>query len=952
MENLFSNQKKAINISLTNNFKSGIHFHATGTGKSYIALQLLLEYNERNKNSNILWLCEQKSILSEQFDIENINKKGFKKIYDKFTIINLANSKKRKWYEYIDNLDNELPLLLIINRSYLVSNKNYEKIRTSFNLIIHDECHSIKNKTTQEFYNYMLGLYNISCIGFSATPYLENKPYDNILSEYTILDAFKDNIILPPKIIWYKSDEKIDDIQIIKFCKKYIDKLYYKKIIIWCGIIKNCDKLYELWKLYFPDFYIGIDTSNSKDNDYDTFKDTNDNSILFCACKHREGSDIKNLDCCIFLDKVENRNSKTFVQCIGRVLRKDSNYKKEYGLIIDLKANSCINICDRMNEYLSCDNIFPWKYNYYIDDNIVINELLLTIDNNTKLIKNINCTDSNIINNFIRECPSDSKYQSRLKHELNLINKKNLNDYLLKAVEILKITNNIPHVTRGSCGSSLVCYLLGISNVDPVVNNISFSRFLNEYRNSLPDIDLDFPHYLRDEVFLKLELVWPNKVARISNKVHWHEKSALREALRKIGINKQIPKNELNNFIKRLSADKQRKVKLYQKQLENTFRHYSLHCGGIIFYDEGIPEDLKLNKKKTLNQIIYDKNDISKLNKFKIDILSSRAISQLMYIDKNINFEFNYDKKTFDILKNGNNIGITLAESPLIRKAFLKIKPNNIHDIAIALAIIRPAAEDVSLNGKIDYNNKLIYDDDAISLLSKNLNIDEDLADKFRRNISKNNWNKEDKILYDQLLSKLDPKNKKDLTNKLEKLRKYSFCKSHSYSYAQLVYKLSFYKANEPKKFWEATLKNSNSSYRKWVHIYEAFKNGVNYEDINNKDISIYAENRRKKFLNLSFEQQMKNYGYWDMNKYSFYENSYFYQKTEDVYYFCGLIANIRILDYTKKIIVSLVCTRNEYIEIISKGIHYNNKFFGVKGRAKILSRETKTFGAYICKYF
>ena len=98
------------------------------------------------------------------------------------------------------------------------------------------------------------------------------------------------------------------------------------------------------------------------------------------------------------------------------------------------------------------------------------------------------------------------------------------------------MTNNIPHVTRGSCGSSLVCYMLGISNVDPVKHNISFARFfLNKYRDSLPDIDIDFPDYLRDEVFLKLELKWPNQVARISNHVHWHDKSALREAIRRIG---------------------------------------------------------------------------------------------------------------------------------------------------------------------------------------------------------------------------------------------------------------------------------------------------------------------------------------------------------------------------------------------------------------------------------
>ena len=130
----------------------------------------------------------------------------------------------------------------------------------------------------------------------------------------------------------------------------------------------------------------------------------------------------------------------------------------------------------------------------------------------------------------------------------------------MRAVEILQLTEYIPHITRGSCGSSLVCYLLGISNgVDPVEQNISFSRFLNDYRDNLPDIDFDFPHYLRDEVFLKLELRWPNQVARISNHVHWHEKSALREAIRKIGITKQIPKDNLNLFINSLSIEKKKK---------------------------------------------------------------------------------------------------------------------------------------------------------------------------------------------------------------------------------------------------------------------------------------------------------------------------------------------------------------------------------------------------------
>ena len=171
------------------------------------------------------------------------------------------------------------------------------------------------------------------------------------------------------------------------------------------------------------------------------------------------------------------------------------------------------------------------------------------------------------------------------------------------------------------------------------------------------------------------------------------------------------------------------------------------------------------------------------------------------------------------MLKEGDNIGITLAESPLMRKALMMIQPKSIDDLAICLAIIRPAAKDVRKeNNEIDYNSEFIFDDDAISLLSQNLNINEELADKFRRNISKNKWSKEDREIFDHLLNNLDSIKKEDLLSKLKNLRLYSFCKSHSYSYAQLVYKLAYQKAHNPKKFWKSTIKHVSSSYRK-VHL-------------------------------------------------------------------------------------------------------------------------------------
>ena len=62
------NQLNAVKISSENNFKSGVHFHATGTGKSWISLEIILNYNRKFNNRNIIWMCEQKSILIEQFN--------------------------------------------------------------------------------------------------------------------------------------------------------------------------------------------------------------------------------------------------------------------------------------------------------------------------------------------------------------------------------------------------------------------------------------------------------------------------------------------------------------------------------------------------------------------------------------------------------------------------------------------------------------------------------------------------------------------------------------------------------------------------------------------------------------------------------------------------------------------------------------------------------------------
>ena len=127
----------------------------------------------------------------------------------------------------------------------------------------------------------------------------------------------------------------------LSIIKQEIEKLPYKKIIVWCGMIEECLTIAENWKTIFNDYDICMDFTNITDNkyhNYEHFYNKKEKCILFCAVKHREGSDIPNIDCCIFTDLVSKRSERVFIQSMGRVLRKDAQNKKKYGLVIDINA--------------------------------------------------------------------------------------------------------------------------------------------------------------------------------------------------------------------------------------------------------------------------------------------------------------------------------------------------------------------------------------------------------------------------------------------------------------------------------------------------------------------------------------------------------------------------------------------------------------------------------------
>ena len=131
-----------------------------------------------------------------------------------------------------------------------------------------------------------------------------------------------------------------------------------------------------------------------------------------------------------------------------------------------------------------------------------------------KLPDNAQAQCEQLLKEFRRQIPDDAAYSDRLVEEIEIILGLRFTDYFLQIREILDMTSDIPHMTRGSAGSSLICWALGITDVDPIKWDIPLSRFLNPHRDDLPDIDIDYPHWAQSIVMERIFKRWPGKSAR------------------------------------------------------------------------------------------------------------------------------------------------------------------------------------------------------------------------------------------------------------------------------------------------------------------------------------------------------------------------------------------------------------------------------------------------------
>jgi DNA polymerase III alpha subunit len=423
---------------------------------------------------------------------------------------------------------------------------------------------------------------------------------------------------------------------------------------------------------------------------------------------------------------------------------------------------------------------------------------------------------------FIRPLPAMKQYEDRLDEEFDIITRKGFVACFMQVADIIDMIRErgIPHVLRGSGASSLVCYLLGITNIDPVKEGMALARFMNDYRDDQPDIDIDVPHWVRPQLLEACYERWPGRVARISNDVRYRPKTAQRTALKEAGVKGRIPRGfKVEHYF----TDQSKIDAVYARasELEGEHRHWSLHCGGLIIYPDSIPQDLVLKD----NQISLTKYDVEEQNLIKIDLLCNRGLSQLWELDSRPLSEYDpYDEKTAELLCRGDVLGLTQAESPTMKKCLTAMQPQSMYDVALALALIRPAA---SLGGRKNRylrgrgGRQIIYDDDSIYYIAERMGCTMGQADQYRRAFKSGKSELMDQF-YDRIRGEED-----DVSKQLVNLNSYAFCKGHALAYGQMVWALAWHKTRNPERFWRATLKHVHSSYRPWVHKREAIQAGV-----------------------------------------------------------------------------------------------------------------------------
>ena len=301
----------------------------------------------------------------------------------------------------------------------------------------------------------------------------------------------------------------------------------------------------------------------------------------------------------------------------------------------------------------------------------------------------------------------------QLSHELNLVEELQFEDYFLTVWDIVQFarSQNILCQGRGSAANSLICYLLGVTSIDPIQMNLLFERFLTRERNEAPDIDVDFEHERREEVIQYIyQKYGRHRAGMVATLITYRTRSALRDIGKAIGV----PLSTIETFSQRTHWKENvfkdtpspdpliaRWLKL-GRELKGFPRHLGQHTGGMILTADRLDEISPIEPARMAGRSVvqWDKYDIEKLGLLKIDVLS---LGMLTCLRKSFDLLEKYagvslslhtippdDPRTYEMIAKALTVGVFQIESRAQMAMLPKLRPRNFYDIVVEVAIVRP----------------------------------------------------------------------------------------------------------------------------------------------------------------------------------------------------------------------------------------------------------------------
>lgn len=491
----------------------------------------------------------------------------------------------------------------------------------------------------------------------------------------------------------------------------------------------------------------------------------------------------------------------------------------------------------------------------------------------------------------------DTKYLDRLTYELNVIKKMGYSDYFLIVHDYVKYAKDNGIAVgpgRGSAAGSLVSYALGITVPDPIENNLLFERFLNEHRQTMPDIDVDFSDINREDIVSYIRQKYgSDKVARIIA----IQKIGAKQALNDIGKVFNYEKRDIELFTKLIKDEREDKLSLREIYKENAnFRKlvnddkYYLEIVSLASKIEGLPRQSSLHavgivlNADPLDQVIplspafdggyveqFEKDYLEEQGFLKMDILALRnltIVEQCLSFLKEKGINIDRDSIPYDdpdaikVIASGKTAGIFQLESAGMRNAIKIIKINTFEDVVALLALFRPGPMD-NIKEYAKYKNtgaqikyispalkeilsptygQIVYQEQVMQIASKMAGFTLAQADIFRRAISKKDSAKlastKKSFIQGSIKNGYSEKEASDVYQLIYKFADYGFNRSHAFVYAIFSMKMAYLKAHYPLEFYASILSNaSTNEFNNTIAEIKKAKLKIVCPDINESDL-------------------------------------------------------------------------------------------------------------------